>query len=664
MLNNINDILNEQISGFHQYVLTEPFHLAYASHNLSEMLLVIPEELICDNEDRYAQFVHVSDRERYAAFLRSLHTGMGPQTLEYRLVRTDGSVLWVHDTISVQQTENSSLIGSSVLTDITELKQEQQDLRFLNDTIPCGFLKYTCSKQPSITYINQRMLDILRIPEGYAGELDYLELYKSNIFLLIPMEERRRFSRYLNRVYTVNTPIAGEMTLLRCDGTRAHVFGWVTRHTNEDGTEEFQSVCMDISERHRTRSNQENQRYLHALTEIYDKIFAFDLDANTLTCLHCEEHSSFRHLLQIAMQIESAADKWIVDSVAPQDQELVQSFFRDFCQKKLYSADAKPPQVTYYAKGSDDRLHRYIGTFIKVGDALGYYCCRRIPEVEVQQALLMENDKLRADMKALVTHFMDGFAAFEISADGLAKPLYSSENVYEFFGYTEEEWLALMNRFTPIDNFIANSEAGQENFDVLLRTGEAEFIYYDYKTDVKRRIKAVCSQREADGYCSRYVMLYNMGTDTERDADHATADQQISIRTFGYFDVFVGEQPIAFRNKKAKELLAFLVDRRGGYVTSEEAICCLWEDETVNSVTLARYRKAALQLKNTLEEYGIADIIESVDGKRRVVPEKVQCDLYQYLTGKDEYTHLFKGSYLTNYSWGEATLGQFIDHEE
>lgn len=657
MLTDIHEILNEQISGFHQYELAEPFHLTYASRNLCEMLRVQMEELVCDEKDLYAQFVHSADRERYTAFLCGLCVKMKPQTMEYRLVRTDGTVLWVQDTISVQQSENGSLVGNSVLTDITDWKREQQDLRFLNDTIPCGFLKYTCSKQPSITYINQRMLDMLRIPETNAGELDYLELYKSNIFLLIPMEERRRFSLYLNRVYTANTPIAGEMTLLRCDGTRAHIFGWVTRHTAENGEDEFQSVCMDISERHQTRSNQENQRYLHALTEIYDKIFAFDLDANTLTCLHCEEQSSFRHLLQIAMQIESASEKWIIDSVSPQDQELVRNFFRNFCQKKLYSAGAKPPQITYQAKGSDNVFHRYIGTFIKVGDSLGYYCCRRAPDVEAQQALRLENDKLRADMKALVTHFMDGFAAFEISADGLAKPLYSSENVYEFFGYTEEEWLALMDQFTPIDNFIANCVAGQENFDVLLRTGEAEFVYFDYKTDVKRRIKAVCSQREADGCCSRYVMLYNMGTDTERDSRCNATEQQVSIRTFGYFDVFVGEQPIAFRNKKAKELLALLVDRRGGYITSEEAICCLWEDEAVNSVTLARYRKAALQLKNTLEEYGIADIIESVDGKRRIIPEKVQCDLYQYLTGTDEFAQLFKGSYLSNYSWGEATLG-------
>ena len=73
---------------------------------------------------------------------------------------------------------------------------------------------------------------------------------------------------------------------------------------------------------------------------------------------------------------------------------------------------------------------------------------------------------------------------------------------------------------------------------------------------------------------------------------------------------------------------------------------------------MARYRKVALRLKNILEEYGVADIVESVNGKRRLIPEMVKCDLYDYLTGKQEYAQLFKGSYLTNYSWGESTLAE------
>ena len=55
--------------------------------------------------------------------------------------------------------------------------------------------------------------------------------------------------------------------------------------------------------------------------------------------------------------------------------------------------------------------------------------------------------------------------------------------------------------------------------------------------------------------------------------------KRIVIRTFGYFDIFVDGETIPFSCKKAKELLALLVDRRGGFVTTGDAISYLWEDE-------------------------------------------------------------------------------------
>ena len=63
----------------------------------------------------------------------------------------------------------------------------------------------------------------------------------------------------------------------------------------------------------------------------------------------------------------------------------------------------------------------------------------------------------------------------------MVKPLYASENVCEFFGYTKEEWIPLTERYTPLENFVAYSEAAYEEFAELLRRGEAEFSYFDYQ---------------------------------------------------------------------------------------------------------------------------------------------------------------------------------------
>lgn len=656
-LSNLEDILSETISGFHQYVLSDPAHLCYVSRNLCAMVGRTEAELLSEQEDCYVSLVHPADRAKYDAFLQTLRER--PQTLsaEYRLVKKDGAVLYVNDTITSKPGEDGVLLGDSVLTDITKLKHENDNLQFLNETIPCGFIKYSCEKQPRVTYINRQMMELLRIPQAQEGELDYRELYTDNIFLMIPMEERRRFALYLNRVHTAGKPMAGELTLLRCDGTRAHVFGWVTKCIGEDGTEEFQSVCMDITERYQAQKANETRRYLKALTDVYDKIFQYDLSSNTVTCLYSNNSPTFKWLENISMQMEDATERWITGTVAEEDSDRVRSFFQKFFQKRLYQPGERPPQLGYRARSSSGELELYRGIFLKMDDSVSLYCCRKVTEAVEADILRHENLSLKENMQELVLRFTDGVAAFEVT-DELVTPLYASDNVFEFFGFTREEWMPLMKRSTPIKDFVARSDVAYEEYEELFRTGEAEFTYLDLESQCQRRIKAICSQKIPSGLSPRYVMLYNVEETEPEQGVSLPQERTVSIRTFGYFDVFVGSKPISFRNKKAKELFALLVDRRGGYISSEEAISFLWEDEPVSPVTLARYRKVALRLKNTLEEFGIPDVVETVDGKRRLVMERVRCDLYDYLSGKEEYAQLFKGTYLSNYSWGENTLAE------
>ena len=656
VIGNMEDILDQAVSGFHQYVLTAPAHLSFVSENLCNMVGCSKQELLSETEDLYAAMVHPADQEKYAAFICRLQSGEQTLTLQYRLMKKDGSVLYVNDTTTSEQLQDGTFVGDSVLSDITELKNETKNLRFLNETIPCGFLKYTCEKQPKITYINQKMRDILRFPEAKDGEIDYLALYKDNIFLMVPMEERRRLALYLNRVYTAGVPVAGEITLQRCDGTRAYIFGWVTKCVNEQGVEEFQSVCTDITEKQQARKAKETKRYLKALTDIYDKIFEYDLSNNTVQCLYGQNSSRFKWIENIPMQMEDATEKWITDTVVEEDREAVRAFFNAFRQKNLHQTGDKPPQIAYRAVSSSGEIKYYSGIFLDMENEVSLYCCRCVSDAERAENLSSENLTLKENIQELVMRFTEGIAAFQVT-DQFVTPLYISDNVCEFFGFTKDEWLPLMKTSTSIKEFVERCKVPYEDILELLQSGEAEFTYYDLEMRSERSIKAICSPK-SPGISPRYVMLYNMDNAVKTSDDGQTARGTVSIRTFGYFDVFVGEQPIAFRNKKAKELFALLVDRRGGYVTSEEAIGFLWEVEPVNPVTLSRYRKVALRLKNTLEEYGISEVVETVDGKRRIVTEKVRCDLYDYLTGKEEYAQLFKGSYLTNYSWGETTLAE------
>ncbi len=682
----------DNISGYHEYDIADAKNLRFVSDSLCRMTGYSKNELI-DSEGGYAGILCEDDRETYLSFLRRMASGEGDYSEKYRIKKKDGNIICVKDSVNVKRERDGKLVGYSVLIDITDAYDDMQhtvlntdftcadrsiasnnNLSFLNDTVPCGFIKYTCEKQPRITYINKNMLDFLRFSENKDGEADYYEMYKNNLFLLIPVEERHRFSVYLNKVYRAGVPVAGEMTLLRFDGSRVQVFGWVTKVINEDGTEEFQSVCMDVTKRQLARKDRETRRYIKALSEVYDKIFEYNFAAETVKCLYSNNSPMFTWLENIPMQLADATRKWITDTVDAADVERVQKFFAEFADNRRKLQDTEQPLIiNYHARSSDGHVRAYSGIFLKIDENISFYCCRRLVDQTEAERLRNENESLKENMTQLIKQFTDGVAAFKVTADGYVLPLYSSENVCGFFGYSSDEWNELMKKGTPIEDFVERSATEYEAFEKLLKDGEEEFTYEDITSKTAKRVRAVCTQKTSDNVSSRYIMLYIVPeneADSVGDTDvmgNAVTEKmscgghKITIRTFGYFDVFVDGRPIAFRNKKSKELFALLVDRRGGFVTSEEAISFLWEDEPASPVIYSRYRKVALRLKNLLEEYEIADVVEAVDGKRRIICERVNCDLYDYLTGNEKYSQLFKGSYLTNYSWGETTLGELYN---
>lgn len=136
--------------------------------------------------------------------------------------------------------------------------------------------------------------------------------------------------------------------------------------------------------------------------------------------------------------------------------------------------------------------------------------------------------------------------------------------------------------------------------------------------------------------------------------------QNVFIRTFGRFEIFVDNKPIEFSSSKAKELLALLVDRKGGIVTTEEMITYLWEDRPDDEKSRNLCRKVVQRLHNRLEENGIGYIILRHNRGRSLDTEKVSCDYYQYLEGNEERRNEFHGEYMTNYSWAEETLATLL----
>ena len=137
----------------------------------------------------------------------------------------------------------------------------------------------------------------------------------------------------------------------------------------------------------------------------------------------------------------------------------------------------------------------------------------------------------------------------------------------------------------------------------------------------------------------------------------SSSSKSIAIRTFGFFDIYVNEKLVHFSNKKSKELLAYLVDRKGHSVSNEQAICILWEDAVNDARYQSKLRRAVKDLRDTLRAVNAEHILINYPNSRAVDTSAFDCDYYRFLSDKNTDHRFFPGAYMSEYSWAEETLG-------
>lgn len=145
---------------------------------------------------------------------------------------------------------------------------------------------------------------------------------------------------------------------------------------------------------------------------------------------------------------------------------------------------------------------------------------------------------------------------------------------------------------------------------------------------------------------------YALGGRTARKPAH------IMMQTFGHFEILVDGTALAFRRSKSKELLAYLVDRRGAGVTRQDAFAALWEDRPYDVSMQKQMDVVIRSLRDTLQKYGIGDVFELKSRNLRVRPEMIDCDLYRFLEGDEEAVNAYFGEYMSQYTWASNTEAQ------
>ena len=132
---------------------------------------------------------------------------------------------------------------------------------------------------------------------------------------------------------------------------------------------------------------------------------------------------------------------------------------------------------------------------------------------------------------------------------------------------------------------------------------------------------------------------------------------RLRVQTFGNFEVFWKDQPVRFERSKTRELFAYLIDRRGAGSTMGELISVLWEGRPDTASLRSQLRSLITDLRATFRGLGAEDVVINRRDHIAVDPARVDCDYYRYLAGEKAARAVFRGEYMSNYSWAEITVG-------
>lgn len=146
----------------------------------------------------------------------------------------------------------------------------------------------------------------------------------------------------------------------------------------------------------------------------------------------------------------------------------------------------------------------------------------------------------------------------------------------------------------------------------------------------------------------------------DKNTDRLIEDrkEKLQVQCFGYFEVFWEGEPLMFSRRQTKELLAYLIDRKGASCTAEEIAGALWENEGNMKNLKSRIRILISDLKRVLESIGKEDLILRRSGQIAIRREGIDCDYYRMLAGDMDAVNSFRGEYMVQYSWAEVTAGQ------
>lgn len=133
-------------------------------------------------------------------------------------------------------------------------------------------------------------------------------------------------------------------------------------------------------------------------------------------------------------------------------------------------------------------------------------------------------------------------------------------------------------------------------------------------------LAAKAYEAHVQGYIIRPVTADRLNDEMDFFYEHFSTKRKsrsrVEVMTRGSFECFLDGEPVRFRRRKAKAVLAYLVKKKGKMVTNAELIKLLWNDDVKDlsdQQLMSRnsnVRNIRAELEKTFTDAGVTDILK------------------------------------------------------
>ncbi|SFO17544.1 Transcriptional regulatory protein, C terminal [Pseudobutyrivibrio sp. UC1225] len=195
--------------------------------------------------------------------------------------------------------------------------------------------------------------------------------------------------------------------------------------------------------------------------------------------------------------------------------------------------------------------------------------------------------------------------------------------------------------------------------DIVFCTGYAHYSLDAWKTTAKAFILKPVSKDDMKAAIDR--LTANRNKVSAAEPSDKSGGKELEVICFGNFEIFHKGNPVHFARKKSKEMVAYLIDRKGAMVSTGELRSALWEEDEDNEEKKGYIRVLANDIRKSMEDIGISNFLRNDMDCYSVDIKSMSCDYLKFLEGDEKAKKSFSEEYMMQYPWAETTLGTLLD---